>query len=531
MIESPLTLETIAPMMRSSNHSPKILSPRERKLKKEQSYWAQTSILKTAESPCRRIAKNIPKDKALAFVVPEKGQMRDNFTAKLKAMGAKAIEVKAIEVKAIEKKPIELKSMEVKIIEKPCWDLQTQSSCDRIPPSHLMDMFNRIPPNTEFHAAIHDIYHYQQICSDRSNMLTAFVAEYDQYGMIITLAIDTSRIRRLVYSYLRIFWVDFPETVFNWSINERLLNSRNRLPKGSSFQVIIKEMKGTNILHPSYLRLMPSNYPNLNLGSFTIPLVPSKCVSRYLVCVDFEATCDYAPVPLVNTKSAEIIEFPWVVIDTETMRVVDAQHLYVKPDNMAGVTSFTSKLTGITPNMLVDKENLQTVLKKFHGYLRNKFGVNFRILTDGIWDLQVQLRSEAKRKNIILDWYFHQYFDIKHEFKRFLPYFSDSYQPGLKAMLEAFGMKFEGRHHSGLEDAKNIARLTLNMLLLGHPFDKCKTIPSDYNPFEDKTFVDFGHIAESNSWLCKEPCGIWNRPWAKTCKFCFTPKSFGCTSF
>lgn len=32
---------------------------------------------------------------------------------------------------------------------------------------------------------------------------------------------------------------------------------------------------------------------------------------------------------------------------------------------------------------------------------------------------------------------------------------------------EAFGMKFEGRHHSGLEDAKNIARLALNMLLLG----------------------------------------------------------------
>lgn len=54
--------------------------------------------------------------------------------------------------------------------------------------------------------------------------------------MIITLAVDTNRIRRLVYSYLRIFWIDFPETVRNWSINERLIASRNRLPKGSSFQ-------------------------------------------------------------------------------------------------------------------------------------------------------------------------------------------------------------------------------------------------------------------------------------------------------
>jgi len=513
MAESTL-LETIAPIMRSSNHSPKILSPRERKLRKEQTYWTQTSILnKPAEVPCRRLPKTIiTKDKVLANVIPEKVQMPDNFTAKLKAIGAKAIEVK--------------------MIEKPCWDLQTLSNnCDRIPPSKLMDMFNKIPPNTEFHAAILDIYHYQQLNSDRTNLLTAIVAEYDQYGMIITLAIDTSRIRRMIYSFLRIFWIDFPETVFNWSINERLLNSRNRLPKGSSFQVTIKEIKGTSIRHPSYLRLQPSNYPKINLKSLTIPLVPPKCVCRYLVCVDFEATCDYAPIPLVNTKSAEIIEFPWVVIDTETMRVVDAQHLYVKPDNMAGVTSFTSKLTGITSNMLVEKENLQTVIKKFHGYLRNKFGVNFRILTDGIWDLQVQLRSEAKRKNIILDWYFHQYFDIKHEFKNFLPYFSDAYRPGLKAMLEAFGMTFEGRHHSGLEDAKNIARLAMNMLLLGHPFLQCRNIASDYNPFEDKQFIDFGHITESDSWLCSEPCGIWNRPWAKTCKFCFKPKRFGSTSF
>jgi len=525
MAESTLSLETIAPIMRSSNHSPKILSPRERKLRKEQTYWTQTSILK-AEIPCRRLPKNIIiKEKTMPIVIPDKVQIHDNFTAKIKA-----IEARAIEARAIETKPVEAKSVEAKIIDRPCWDLNRSSLCnyDQIPPSKLMEMLNKIPPHNEFHAAILNIYNYQQINSDRSNLLTAIVAEYDEYGMIITLAIDT---RKLVYSYLRIFWVDFPETVFNWSINERLVNSRNRLPKGSTFQVTTKDIKGINIRHASYLRLQPSNYPKICLKSLSFPLVVPKCICRYLVCVDFEATCDYAPIPLVSTKSAEIIEFPWVIIDTETMQVVDSQHLYVKPDNMAGVTSFTTKLTGITTSMLEGQDNLHTVLKKFHGYLRNKFGVNFRILTDGIWDLQVQLRNEAKRKNIYLDWYFHQYFDIKQEFKHFLPHFSDKYQPGLKAMLEAFGMNFEGRQHSGIEDSKNIARLALNMLLLGHPFDKCRTIPSDYNPFEDKKFIDFGHIAEKDSWLCIDPCGIWNRPWAKTCKFCFKPKIFGCPSF
>jgi len=508
MAESTLSLEAIAPItMRSTNHSPRILSPRERKLRKDQSYWTQTSILKT-EVPCRRLPKNIiSKEKTMPILTPEKVQLHDNFTARINA-----IEVKAIEAKRVER---------------PCWDLQDMKY-DRLPPSKLMEMFNKIPPLTEFHATLINIYNYQQLNSDRSNLLTAIVAEYDQYGMIITLAIDN---RKLVYSYLRIFWVDFPATVLDWSINERLLNSRNRLPKGSSFQVTIKDMKGTNIRHASSIRLQPSNYPKISLKSLSFPLATARCICRYLVCVDFEATCDYAPVPLVSTQSAEIIEFPWVVIDTETMQIVDAQHFYVKPDNLAGVTSFTSKLTGITTNMLVEKENLQAVLKKFHCYLRQKFGVNFRILTDGLWDLQVQLRNEAKRKNIVLDWYFQQYFDIKHEFKNFLPYFSDKYQPGLKAMLEAFGMNFEGRQHSGLEDAKNIARLALHMLLLGHPFDKCRYIPSDYNPFEDKKFIDFGHITEKDSWLCFEPCGIWNRPWAKTCKFCFKPRGYACSSF
>jgi len=512
--ETTISLETIAPMvMRSSNHSPKLPSPRERaKLKKEKASRAQ-AILKTAEVHCHNYRPKhiLTKDKTMP--IPEKILIPDNQMAgKLKVIGA-------------------AQAIEAKMIEKPCWKLEAQPNiCDRIPTSKLMEMFNKIPPLTEFHAAILDIYNNQLVTSERSNLLTAIVAEYDQYGMIITLAIDTTRNRRLIYSFLRIFWIDFPETVFNWSTNERLINSRNRLPKGSSFKVMLKELVGKSARYPSYLRIQPSNYPNINLKSLTIPLVPSKSICQYLVCIDFEATCDYAPIPLVNTKSAEIIEFPWVVIDTNTLQIIDAQHLYVKPDNMAGVTSFTSKLTGITPNMLVEKDDLQTVMKKFHMYLKNNFGDNFRILTDGIWDLQVQLRNEAKRKNINLDWYFHQYFDIKHEFKRFLPYFSEAYQPGLKAMLEAFDMQFEGRQHSGLEDAKNIARLALNMLILGHPFDKCRTIPPDYNPFEDKKFIDFGHITETDSWLCMEPCGIWNRPWAKACKFCFKPKIFGCTS-
>jgi inhibitor of KinA sporulation pathway (predicted exonuclease) len=405
--------------------------------------------------------------------------------------------------------------------DKPCWDLQPKLT-DKIPMWRLMEMFNTIPPNTEFQANIINIFGGQ--CVGIPNVLTATVAEYDQYGMIISLSLSDSsntivRFHPLCFSFLHIFWSDFTELLQKWPIQDRIVNSRNRMPKGSTFQVIIKEMTGRDPFLPISIRLQPALNPRVDLKSLTLPLAAASCLSRYLVCIDFEATCDYAPVPLVNTHSAEIIEFPWVVIDTKTMRVVDSQQCYVKPDNMTGVTSFTSKLTGITTDMLVEQEGLASVLKKFHDYLKGNYGFNFRILTDGIWDLQVQLRNEARRKNIPLDWYFHQYFDIKHEFTTFLPYFDDSYQPSLKTMLQAFGMQFEGRHHSGLHDAKNVARLALYLISLGHPFEKCNVILPDYDCFQDKKFVDFGQVAESNSWLCN-PCGIWNRPWAKTCKFC-----------
>jgi len=169
---------------------------------------------------------------------------------------------------------------------------------------------------------------------------------------------------------------------------------------------------------------------------------------------------------------------------------------------------------------------LQVVIEKFNKYLLLNFGSDYRILTDGLWDLQVQLRSEAKRKNIHLDWHFHQYFDLRTEFLRFLPWFADSRQPGLTSMLHAFGMKFEGRQHSGIHDSNNIARLALRLIELGHPFENPKLIPDDYSHLDDKNFVDFGQETSRNSWLCTEVrCGIWNRPWAKVCKFCFLPKS------
>jgi len=349
----------------------------------------------------------------------------------------------------------------------------------------------------------------------------ARITGYDQYGMLVDIIIDTEYHKYELHQ--RILWTEFPTEIQNWTLQQKLQLSRERMPIRSEFKVHVSDIHAMKVL-----RLQPSKYPYPILRSLSVPLAPARCPFRYLVVIDFEATCDYAPNPLVNTRTAEIIEFPWVVIDTTTFKIIDKHQIYVKPDFIEGVTPYATKLTGITQHMLVNQATLATVIKKFDDYVSKHFGEkrNFSLLTDGIWDLQVQLRTEAKRKQVDLKWYYHQYIDIKEEFRKFWPWFPTTFQPGLNIMLNAIGMEFEGKPHCGIEDAQNIARVVLQLLTLGHSFSTQKSIPAAYDPFQDQQFVDFGSVADANAWQCPNTtCGLWNRPWKKECKFCFRSKN------
>lgn len=189
---------------------------------------------------------------------------------------------------------------------------------------------------------------------------------YDQYGMLVDIIIDTEYHKYELHQ--RILWTEFPTEIQNWTLQQKLQLSRERMPIRSEFKgTTTKPNKGTmrltQLVHVSdihamkVLRLQPSKYPYPILRSLSVPLAPARCPFRYLVVIDFEATCDYgmyppssplwssgfwltvlvlAPNPLVNTRTAEIIEFPWVVIDTTTFKIIDKHQIYVKPDFIEG---------------------------------------------------------------------------------------------------------------------------------------------------------------------------------------------------
>jgi len=248
------------------------------------------------------------------------------------------------------------------------------------------------------------------------------------------------------------------------------------VPVGSIFKARVVEVRR------DWLRLGPSKYacPELKLSQCFFPLAQPKCPFRYLVAVDLEATCDYCPNPKVTAQTAEIIEFPWVVIDTRSLKIIDEHQIYVRPDNLDGITKYATKLTGISKEMVRKEGNLEDALKQFDDFIKRKFGNSkeFRIITDGIWDLQVQLHKEAEKKSIPLAWYFKEYLDLKEEFRKFLPWFPESYKPDLRAMLKALSLEFVGTPHQGIDDSRNIAQIVTTLLLLGHTFNSPKKYPS-----------------------------------------------------
>eukprot|EP01124_Arcella_intermedia_P004840 TRINITY_DN1278_c0_g1_i1.p1 TRINITY_DN1278_c0_g1~~TRINITY_DN1278_c0_g1_i1.p1 ORF type:complete len:513 (-),score=129.37 TRINITY_DN1278_c0_g1_i1:504-2042(-) len=231
------------------------------------------------------------------------------------------------------------------------------------------------------------------------------VVGYDVHGMVVEMSVSTPEMEWRLND-LRILWFDFPWEVSSLHPDTRLALSLSRVPAGSIFKARVIELTDKTI------RLAPSKYSNPILKiSDRMPRYRNfeRCPFRYLIIMDFEATCDYCPQPKVTAKTAEIIEFPWIVIDTETLQIVDERQIYVKPDFLDGVTLYTTKLTGITKDILINQKPLRNAIQMFDGYLKNKFGItspygkDFRIVTDGIWDLQVQLLKEAEKKNINTD--------------------------------------------------------------------------------------------------------------------------------
>lgn len=76
------------------------------------------------------------------------------------------------------------------------------------------------------------------------------------------------------------------------------------------------------------------------------PLVNMATRLRYLLVLDFEATCDDTG-RVVPREESEIIEFPTLLYDLDEDKVQATFHEYVRPVRHETLTQFCTQLTGI----------------------------------------------------------------------------------------------------------------------------------------------------------------------------------------
>ena len=192
---------------------------------------------------------------------------------------------------------------------------------------------------------------------------------------------------------------------------------------------------------------------------------------EYFVVLDFEATCDRGKAP----DPQEIIEFPSILLSSETFEVLDEFRSFVRPQHHRLLTPFCLELTGITQDQVNGADLFPEVLADHLAWLRGNnlcvlpedSGADFAFILCGDWDLLKMFPSQCRACRPPVDHIphvFRQWINIK---KHFADWRGATRAPGMAGMLRKLGIELTGRHHSGIDDCRNIAKIARRLAKYG----------------------------------------------------------------
>jgi inhibitor of KinA sporulation pathway (predicted exonuclease) len=169
----------------------------------------------------------------------------------------------------------------------------------------------------------------------------------------------------------------------------------------------------------------------------------------YLI-VDLEATC--SAVGEVPRPEMEIIEIGAVMQSSLTYEVEAEFQTFVRPVRHPRLTDFCTDLTGITQDNVAGAPPFPEALAAFREWAHD-FG-----------DALFCSWGDYDRKQFHQDCAYHRvaypvrsgHLNLKAEFSRSL---GRSKKLGIAEAVRLLGLRFEGAHHRGLDDARNIAHI------------------------------------------------------------------------
>lgn len=169
-----------------------------------------------------------------------------------------------------------------------------------------------------------------------------------------------------------------------------------------------------------------------------------------MLFVDLEMACWEDRVP----NTGEIIEIGICEVDVVKLEITRKAQYYVKPENDE-VSEFCTKLTGITPRKILKQGRpLREVMRTIE---KNYGGINKTFCAWGSDDKT--LMDELAQKDI--EFKMGRYIDLANLYRLLKGESKASTQ--LDAMKD-YGLSFEGRQHSGVVDAENLARLYIEIM-------------------------------------------------------------------
>lgn len=184
---------------------------------------------------------------------------------------------------------------------------------------------------------------------------------------------------------------------------------------------------------------------------------------RYLYCVDLEATCDEvdesesARKLVVVPDQMETIEIGLVLIDLETLEIVDEFQRFVRPQINPTLTEFCKKLTSIQQPDVDGARTYREVgdeLRMFAASYPNAAWASW-----GDYDAR-QLERDSG-------------FAACPSMLEGVPHFNarkwhaglyDDRPKSLKQTVESLGLEWQGIYHRGIDDASNVASIIKEML-------------------------------------------------------------------
>lgn len=205
----------------------------------------------------------------------------------------------------------------------------------------------------------------------------------------------------------------------------------------------------------------------------------------HLIVLDFEATCDDVNPPAPQ----EIIEFPSVLLSAHTFEVVAEFESFVRPVHHPVLTAFCRELTGIEQAHVDAALPFAEVFAAHQAWLVQHGlplappdspadGLPYAFVTCGDWDLKTMLPAQLRACDQVSDESpapYRQWINIKHAFRAVTQ--QKRGNTGMPHMLERLGLELEGRHHRGIDDCRNIARLARALAAAGATFELTGALP------------------------------------------------------